>query len=177
MPSHWHLVAWPEKSEDLARFTHRLGVLHAARWHSVRGTVGTGALFQGRYKAFPAQSDGHALTVLRYVERNALRAGLVRRAEDWEWGSLWHRLHGNPDGLLSSGPVTLPEDWTEWVNTPQTAAELEAVRQCAHRGTPFGSAAWVGRTAHELGLSATLRRRGRPKTKKGSDPFSLRKGV
>jgi putative transposase len=36
------------------------------------------------------QADDHLLTVLRYVERNALRAGLVARAGHSRWSSLWH---------------------------------------------------------------------------------------
>jgi putative transposase len=41
------------------------------------------------FKSFPVQEDGHLLTVCRYVERNALRADLVERAERWAWGSLY----------------------------------------------------------------------------------------
>ena len=50
-------------------------------------TTGSGHLYQGRFKSFPVEDDGHFLTVCRYVERNALRAGLVDRAEDWRWAS------------------------------------------------------------------------------------------
>jgi putative transposase len=56
--------------------------------HAHRRTAGTGHLDQGRFKSFSVQSDEHFLTVHRYVERNALRANLVGRAEDWRWGSL-----------------------------------------------------------------------------------------
>ncbi|MCX7419840.1 MAG: hypothetical protein NT013_09925, partial [Planctomycetia bacterium] len=54
-------------------------------------TVGTGHLYQGRFKSFPVQDDEHFLTVCRYVERNGLRANLAPRAEEWRWSSLWHR--------------------------------------------------------------------------------------
>ena len=56
------------------------------------------------------EDDDHLLTVLRYVERNPLRATLCERAEDWKFGSLWRRLHGGSDSLriLSNGPIPRP---------------------------------------------------------------------
>ena len=67
------------------------GAHPAMRWHVAHNTVGRGHLYQGRFKSFPVAEDGHFLTVCRYVERNALTANVVRRAEDWRWGSLWAR--------------------------------------------------------------------------------------
>ena len=64
--------------------------------------------------------------MLRCVERNPLRANLVADAADWRWSSLWHRLQGNPGGLLDDGPVALPRRWWQYVETPQTEAELAA---------------------------------------------------
>ncbi len=97
MPTHWHLVARPEAPGGLTRFMRRLTQRHTQLWHKARGTRGQGHLYQGRYKAFPVQDDDHFLTVCRYVERNPLRAGLVARAADWRFGSLWRlRRRGSP---------------------------------------------------------------------------------
>ena len=90
MPNHFHLVLWPRADGDLSRFMRWLTLTHTQRWHAHHHTAGTGHLYQGRFRSFPVQDDGHLLTLCRYVERNALRAGLVGRAEDWRWGSL-HR--------------------------------------------------------------------------------------
>ena len=60
-------------------------------------------------------------------------------------------------------PVARPENWLQWVNRPLAAAELEDVRQSVNRGTPYGSAAWASRMAAALGLTASLRPRGRPR--------------
>ena len=59
---------------------------HVRRYHGHYGS--DGHVWQGRFKAFPIQQDEHLLTVIRYVERNPLRANLVIRAEDWRWSSL-----------------------------------------------------------------------------------------
>ena len=88
-----------------------LTVTHTQRWHAAHRTSGTGALYQGRFKSFPIQEDDHLLTVLRYVERNPLRANLVQEAAAWRWSSLWHRVHGGDSGLVDDGPLTMPLDW------------------------------------------------------------------
>src|SRR5437660_12243822 len=91
MPNHWHLVLWPEQDGELTAFLRWLTHTHTMRWHAHYHTGGTGHVYQGRFKSFPVQEDEHFLAVCRYVERNALRANLVTRAQDWRWGSLWHR--------------------------------------------------------------------------------------
>ncbi len=80
MPNHFHMVLWPRHDGDLSRFMQWLLTAHVRRYH--RHYHGSGHVWQGRFKAFPIQQDAHLLTVLRYVERNALRAGLVKRAAE-----------------------------------------------------------------------------------------------
>ena len=110
------------------------------------------------------QSDEHFLTVCRYVERNALRAGLAARAESWQWGSLWrHQASDVPaEPRLSRCPIEKPPDWTLRVNLPMTPVEEEAVRRSIRRGQPYGTAPWQKRTAFRLGLESTFRPHGRP---------------
>lgn len=173
MPNHWHLVFWPKRGSDrvLSELMQWLGTTHACRWHTHRHTIGTGPIYQGRFKSFPIERDEHLLAVCRYVERNALRANLVEKAELWRWGSLW--LRGQAAGLteeeaalracLCDWPMDRPVQWRAMVNRPQSQKELEAVRHSVQKGRPYGSAAWVARTADRLDLSSTLRGRGRPK--------------
>jgi putative transposase len=165
MPSHWHLVLWPQADGDLSRFVGWLTLTHTQRRHAHYHTTGSGHVYQGRFKSFPVQTDEHLLTVLRYVERNPLRAGLVGRAADWRWGSLWRRERGPAEAraLLAEGPVPRPAGWAAWVDAPQTAAELERLRRCSRRGQPFGDPAWVQEAARRLGLETTLRAPGRPR--------------
>jgi len=165
MPNHWHLVVWPERDGSLSRFVGWLTLTHTQRWHAYRGSVGSGHLYQGRFKSFLVESDEHLLTVGRYVERNALRAALVQRAEDWPWGSLWQRLHAQVEDrpVLVAGPVPVPAEWTPWVNAPQTVSAEAAIRRCNRRGQPFGSAAWIDGTVKSFGLQSTQRRPGRPR--------------
>jgi len=141
-----------------------LTLTHTQRWHAHHHSAGTGPVYQGRFKAFPVQSDAHFLTVARYIERNALRAALVERAEEWCWSSLWHRHRGTGiSRILSEWPVPCPGDWIERVNEPDNPAELESLRTCVQRGRPFGEDAWQLATVKRLGLDSTIRPRGRPR--------------
>jgi putative transposase len=158
MPNHFHLVLWPPSDDGLSRWMQWLMTAHVRRHHRRHAT--SGHLWQGRFKAFPIQRDDHLLTVVRYVERNPVRAGLVSRAEDWRWSSLAATTAaGAPERRC---PVPLPGDWGAVVAGAEPEAELEAVRQSVNRGTPFGAAPWISRTARRLGLEHTTRPRGRP---------------
>ncbi len=165
MPNHWHLVLRPEVDGEMSRFLRWVTATHVMRYHAHYQTASQGHLYQGRFKSFPIQDDGHFLTVCRYVERNALRAGLVQRAEDWRWSSLWRWLQAvEPEpALLSPWPIPRLPHWVAKVNQPLTDSELAAVRRCVQRGTPFGDPVWRGATVDRLGLASTLRPRGRPR--------------
>jgi putative transposase len=171
MRNHWHLILCPEKHGELSRFMHWLTLTHASRWNASHGVSGTGAVYQGRFKAIPIQSNVHFLTACRYVERNPLRANLVSDATEWRWSSLWRRRKYCEHGLLDTWPVVRPVNWAEYVNEPQTEAELEAVREAIRHGTPLGDKIWQQQTAQLLQLKSSLRPRGRPK-KNTPDPFS-----
>ncbi len=166
MPNHWHLLVWPREDGELTQFVGWLAMTHTQRWHAHRGSAGWGHLYQGRFKSFPIQEDAHFLTVARYVERNALRANLARRAEQWPWGSLFRWLRGAREDreLLSAWPLPRSSGWVELVNSPQTEAELEALRQSVRRGRPFGDELWRDRAVRHLGLESSLRPPGRPKS-------------
>src|SRR5208282_2122162 len=96
MPNHFRLLLWPRGDRGLSQFMQWLTLTHNQRWHAHQHTAGSGHLYQGRFKSFPVQSDDHFLTVCRYVERNALRAGLAERAEDWPWGTRNPGKSGRP---------------------------------------------------------------------------------
>jgi putative transposase len=133
---------------------------HARRYHRHYRT--SGHVWQGRFKAFPIQDGDHLRTVLRYVERNGLRAELVARAEDWKWSSLPGWLRRDP--LLWRGePEVRDGSWLSRVNEPLSDDDLHRLRLSVERGRPFGEESWVRETARRLGLESTLRSRGRPR--------------
>jgi putative transposase len=167
MPNHWHFVVKPDDSEQLSSFFQQVSGTHAKRFRVAQQSVGEGHVYQDRFKSSPVESDGHLLSLCRYVERNARRAGLVERAEDWRWSGLWRREHGCDDWLMSDWPVPRPKNWIERVNEPLTDSELAAIRQSILRGTPLGSPDWAREIAQQLGLRHTFRRAGRPRIASG----------
>ncbi len=167
MSNHWHFVVWPRQRRDgeVTDFFRWLTLTHSQRWHAHHGTSGMGHIYQGRFKSFPVAADDHLLTLLRYVERNPLRADLVSRAEEWRWSSLHRRTRGSPAerALLAESPIRLGTKWLEHVNAVETEAELAAIRRSVARGQPFGGDAWRVKVAKQLGLEHTFRPQGRPK--------------
>ena len=160
MPNHFHMILWPYGDGDLSSWMQRLMTSHVRRYH--RHYHSSGHVWQGRFKAFPVQNDGHYLTVLRYVESNAARANLVTRAELWRWSSLYalRRRHLFP--FLVSGPLNRTKNWLTLVNKEHPKEEIEQIRICVNRGRPLGDGTWVAATVKRLGLEHTLRPRGRP---------------
>jgi len=177
MANHFHLVVWPRGDGDLARWMQWLMTSHVRRHHARHAT--SGHVWQGRYRSFPLQrrrpsraerARGVVETanplwrVLRYVERNPLRAKLVGKAEDWAWSSLgWALGLRDVPAWVSPGWLERPAGWSAWVNEAESPEELIEVRRSIQRGRPFGRPAWVRRVAATLGLESTLRPRGRPR--------------
>ncbi len=155
MPNHFHLVVQPHRAESISRWTHWLCTTHVRHYHAKYGS--SGRVWQGPYKACLIQTDQYLLTAMRYVERNALEARLVRHAEDWAWGSLrWRRASRSPLAL-SEAPIDLPSYWTKFVNQPQTAVELAAIRECVNQQKPFGDPAWTAEMEQLMPRSGTKR--------------------
>ena len=165
MPNHWHLVLYPHKDGDMGLFMGWLTNAHTRRWHKAKNAVGHGHLYQGRYKSFLCQTDEYFLTLVRYVERNAKKANLTRKAEDWKWSSVWRREYGTPEQkkLFSEWPVPLPKNYLYILNEPQTEDEEEALECAIEKGNPFGDDNWVQKIIKKFGLEQTIRNVGRPR--------------
>ena len=161
LPKHFHLALWPLGDGDVGRWMHWLLTAHVRP--SQRHYHSTGHVWQGRFKAFPIQEDEHLLVVLRYIERNPLRAGLVERAEEWSWSSLGAVASGRAEPLLDPGPIPRGQGWVAAVNAPTFESEVLAIRRCVQRNAPFGTDPWVLKTATTLGLESALRARGNPR--------------
>ncbi len=172
MSNHWHLVLWPEDDGELTAFMRwpPLDPRPELETRLQNRSSGTGIYTQGYFSSFPIQQDEHLLTVLRYVERNPVRAKLVGRAEQWRWGSCHvrqdrsHALYP----LLTHWPVDRPARWLERVNKPQDEAGEKRIKEAIVRDRPVGDEAWIKRIATELDLST-------PSARCGWDPPGCRK--
>jgi putative transposase len=163
MDNHWHLVLWPRRGRDLSKFIGWVSTTHVRRWREHRGNVGEGHLYQGRFKSFLIQEDAHFLTVMRYVEGNALRAKLVRRAEAWPWSSLGAGVGSEQTKVrLAPWPVDKPRRWADCVNEAMEDKALDRLKVSVARNRPFGDEGWTARVARRYGLESSLRNPWRP---------------
>ncbi len=140
MPNHWHLLLYPKKDGDLAKSMQWLTTSHARRHHTRKRTIGGGHLYQDRYKSFLVEDDAHLLTVLKYIERNPIRAQLANNTKGWRWGSGYRRTVGSGEEkqFIAEPPTLLPTDYEQWVNTPELAEELKDIRYSITKGVPYG---------------------------------------
>lgn len=165
MPNHWHLVLYPKNDGDLSMFMKWLSNTHTKRWHASKKTTGQGHLYQGRYKSFICQDDNHFLALVRYVERNPKKANLVKKAEDWRWGSVCRRTSGTEKQkkLLSKWIIPESENYLKYLNKPQDENEEKAIQNSIVRGCPYGSDSWMVKAIKRFKLESTINPRGRPK--------------
>jgi len=161
MPNHFHIVVMPHQSEDLSKWMQWLLTSHVRRFHKHYGT--SGHIWQGRYKSFLIQKDSHLLTVLKYVESNPLRAGLVNSANNWLWSSHGESIHKGGHLLVDEIPVELPKEWSKFINESISEKELEKLRQSVSRQSPYGDSLWQVHVSKTFGLESTIRPRGRPR--------------
>ncbi|MCJ7546769.1 MAG: transposase [Deltaproteobacteria bacterium] len=163
MPNHFHMVVEPGVAEELSKYMQWLMTSHVRRYHTHYGT--SGHIWQGRYKSFIILKDDHLLTVLRYVESNPVRAGLVGSAREWAWSSHREMIDERPRLLVDKVPIELPLAWDRWVDEPLTVREREGLRLSVNRQSPYGDSVWQKKLSRALGLESTLRSRGRPRKK------------
>ena len=172
--NHIHLLLRPGDS-PISRIVQSLLVSHTQRYHRFHRS--SGHVWQGRFKSPVIQDDEHLMTVLRYIEANPLRAGLVKRAGEYRWSSFTCHGAGGVDPLLDptpayealgARPATRQRRWSAYVHQTPDADELAAIRRSGETGLPYGASSWIERLARRLKFDLTIRPRGRPrKTERG----------
>lgn len=161
MSNHVHWIVVPRDEHSLAR-TFR-GAHTAFSLSINRKRRETGHLWQNRFFSCPL--DGmHAWAAVRYVERNPVRARIVRRAENYAWSSAAAHCGTRTEGLLSKEfpPAGVVPDWSEWLRS-EDPAQTEMIRGKTHTGRPCGAAAFVGHLEALLKRPLKLLKRGRKK--------------
>lgn len=135
LPNHLHLVLRQWEPGAISAYVHRVSGGIACHHRATTRTVGMGHVFQRRFWSHVIEDERHYIAVVRYVEANAKRAGLVNEAEAWRWGSLWERAtHGR--ALLAAPIIALPSEWVALVNAEQPEGELARLRTTTRPGRP-----------------------------------------
>jgi putative transposase len=165
MPNHFHLVCTPEEDYSIARTMHNVlgsyGNYFNAKYHCC------GRLWQGRFHSC-VMDDSHFLAALLYVEGNPVRAGLVKRAEDYQWSSAAAHCCAREDSLLA--PLPFAADflarWSEWLKKDERPAEIKLIRTSSRCGRPCGFDAFIDKLEQITGRKLKPRKGGRPQKPK-----------
>ena len=161
MPNHYHFALMPLQIDHLSKWIHWLTTVHASRYHFHYQTCGH--IWQGRYKNILIQDDYHLSTVLKYIERNPIRAGFTNSAYDWPWSSYTENLGEKSNCLLDERPDNLQVSWDKFVDSPIKTTELENLRKCIKKRLPYGDEKWKHEISTQLGIRCFEKQRGRPR--------------
>lgn len=165
MTNHIHLVAVPATEDGLHRTLKPLHMRHAQRVNRAQGW--TGHLWQGRFFS-SALDDGHLWAAVRYVERNPVRAGMVRKAADYRWSSAAAHCGLRRDPVLTRKPawwrqIEGIDDWSAWLAEGDEPERLAVLRRHFDKGLPCGSETFIGKLEQMTGRALRYRPRGRPR--------------
>ena len=164
MTNHVHLVAVPKNEDSLFPAFKRVNQLYTQYVNRLHGR--SGHLWQGRFFSC-CMDEPHRWSALIYIERNPVRAKLVRRAWQYPWSSAAaHCGQADTSGLLHLGPwrQAVPGDaWRENLTAVQDAGEIEHLRLASSRGRPLGSDSFLSKLENKLGRRLRALPIGRPK--------------
>lgn len=162
MDNHVHLIAVPEKEYSLAC---GIGEAHRKYTRFINFREGwRGYLWQGRFSSYPL-NEAHLYAAIRYVERNPVRAGLVKRAEDYRWSSAPAHVFKRDEKILSSNYLIEEiKDWAEFLSQKDDEDDLRVLRKLSNTGRPMGDECFVARIEEITGRLIKKRKPG-PKSR------------
>jgi len=162
MPNHVHLVATPKTAEALAAVLKPVFLRYAQHVNWTHGLAGR--LWQGRFYSCPLD-ERHFWAAVRYVERNPVRAGLVRKAHRYPWSSAAAHCGLRADPLLADAAELVEQvgDWAAWLAEPEDEDIVSQLRLRTRTGRPAGAEAFIDRLERLVGRALRPRKGGRPR--------------
>lgn len=162
MTNHVHFIAVPSTPDSLARTFNQVHMLYSQYFNKKKEQ--TGHLWQGRFYSC-ILDEAHLFAALRYIENNPVRAGLVKRAEDYPWSSAASHVSGVNDPILSTDlpMLNMITNWREFLYLDKDRETQENLRSCTRTGRPAGSTDFTESIEELLGMKIKAGRGGRPK--------------
>jgi len=165
MTNHIHLVVVPSGERALHRMLKPLHMRYAQRINRRKGWKGH--LWQGRFFS-SALDENYLWAAIRYVERNPVRAKMVRKAENYPWSSAAGHCGLRADRVLCHKPFWLKQfdsmsNWSAWLSAGDASDQLEILRRNADKGLPCGSEIFISRLEKLMGRAWAFKPPGRPK--------------
>ena len=162
MDNHVHLIAIPHKEGSLAK---GIGEAHRRYSRMINFRQGwRGYLFQGRFNSCPLD-ERHLIEAVRYVELNPVRAGLVTKAEAYEFSSAKYHVLGQKDDLVKQDPLKASiDDWKGFLEQGTVNDWARKLRRYTQTGRPLGNDKFVKQLEELTGRELRPRKTG-PKGK------------
>jgi len=158
MINHFHLIVHPATKLGLSKGMHRIDGVYAEYFNQKYQL--TGHLWQDRFFAC-VLDNSHFWKAVRYVEQNPVRAGMVSRAEKYQWSSAAAHCGQRDDPLLSEIPLSAPhDDWRDWLAEGLPEAEHKRIRRATKRGAPYASESFIRELEQLLDLRLLPRKLG-----------------
>jgi putative transposase len=116
MSNHYHLLVQTPDA-NLSKGMRQLNGVYTQAYN--RRHQKTGHLFQGRYKSILVDEDNYLLELSRYIVLNPLKAGMIKKVDQWKWSSY----------LATVGQASVPE----WLSSDYLLSQFSVQRKTAIR--------------------------------------------
>ncbi len=166
MDNHVHFIAIPRKEDSLAKVFSISHMRYSQYFNKKKNA--SGHLWQGRFYSC-VLDEGYLLAALRYVERNPVRAGIVRKPWRWKWSSAGVHV-GQGEGVINLENITTlidttAEEWKEYIDLDENEEKVEDIRKHTLLGRPLGTKDFIAKLGKRIGRVLNVLPRGRPKKK------------
>jgi putative transposase len=163
MPNHIHLLVKPSEEEALPKMMQGITLCYSKYFNGENGR--TGRLWECRYHSTVIDGDNYLWTVSKYIENNPVRAGVVKRPEDYPYSSAKAHILGRRDPLLKE-PLFVDKgelkEYRSFIRSEQDKNIIEEIRKQTRLGKPLGDGQFLKTLSEGLGRSLYFRPKGRP---------------
>jgi putative transposase len=163
MPNHVHLLVKPSEDDGLAKLMQGATLCYTQYFNRKEGR--TGRLWECRYHSTVVDGDSYLWTVSKYIEKNPVRAGIVKKPEDYPYSSAKAHILGKKDPLLKE-PLFGKSDLNEYksfIRSEEDKKIVEEIRKQTRLGKPLGDGGFLNSLSETLGHSLSFRPKGRPR--------------
>src|SRR4030042_4368987 len=161
MPNHIHFLVRPSGEEALAKMMQGVTLCYSKYFNRENGR--TGRLWESRYYSTVIDGDSYLWTVSKYIENNPMRAGIVKKPEDYPYSSAKAHIlrKENPilkEPLFDKGEL---DEYRRFVKLEEDKRILEEIRKQTRSGKPLGDGGFLETLSEKMGCSLSFRSRGR----------------
>jgi len=163
MPNHIHLLVRPSGEETLAKMMQGVTLCYSKYFNRENGR--TGRLWECRYYSTVVDGDSYLWTVSKYIENNPVRAGIVKKPEDYPYSSAKVHILEKKDPILKEPLFDKGEldEYRRFVKLEEDKRILEEIRKQTRSGKPLGDGGFIEALSEKTGCNLSFRPKGRPR--------------